>query len=271
MRLALETVVGILLGVALFVFAVVSSTDNYLMFFHVPSFLMVVGGTLAATMISFRGSSVVAALGELLRAIRPFEVSSRSLYAEVENIMRWAKIVKRKGMIGLEDEIGDEYARDPFLKFAGETLLTEYKGDELRRMLTNLAETTYDRNMTQSHILRTMGAFAPGFGMLGTVIGLIIMLDKMGSDPSELGRGLAFALITTLYGVLLAQFILKPAAEKARQKQEILRFRNLLLTEGFVMLAENKDYMLIQDMLNSFLDPSMHFSLVKGKPEQHDG
>ena len=113
-----------------------------------------------------------------------------------------------------------------------------------------------------------MASFAPAFGMVGTVIGLIIMLDKMGNDPSALGKGLAFALITTLYGVLLAQLLLRPAAEKVKQKQEVLRFRNLLITEGFVLLGENRDSILIQDMLNSFLDPDSHFSVIKKSAEK---
>jgi chemotaxis protein MotA len=78
-----------------------------------------------------------------------------------------------------------------------------------------------------------------------------------------LGKGLAFALITTLYGILIAQLLLKPASEKAKQKQEILRFRNLLVAEGLVMLGDNKDSGTIQDMMNSFLDPELHFSIIK--------
>jgi chemotaxis protein MotA len=262
-KIAIETVLGILLGVILFFSAIFFSTDNVLIFLHIPSFLMVAGGTLAATMISFRGRYVLAAFRELAGIFLPQDISPKTLYRHVESIMSWARILKSKGMIGLESEMNQTYTKDPFLKYAGEMLLTGYRGDELRKMLTNFTETTYERNMMQSHILRTMASFAPGFGMLGTVIGLIIMLDNLGSDPTELGKGLAFALITTLYGVFLAQFILKPAAEKVRQKQEILRFRNLLVTEGFVLLGENKDSMLIQDMLNSFLDPSLHFSILK--------
>lgn len=260
MKLAIESVIGVLLGIVLFAYAIVSSTDNYLMFFQLPSFMMVFGGTLAATMISFRGRYVLNAFKELLQIFTPQEISPQSLRAEVQNIMNWARIVKQKGILGLESEMEHAYLKDPFLKFAGEVIVTGYRGDELRKMLSNFAETTFERGMVHSHILRTMSGFAPGFGMLGTVIGLIIMLEKVGDDFTALSRGLAFALITTLYGVLLAQLIFKPAAEKAKQKQEILRYRNMLLTEGFVMLGENKDIILIQDMMNSFLDPSIHFS-----------
>lgn len=268
---AVETIIGLVAGFILFITAIVTTTDNYLMFLNFPSFLMVVGGTLAATMISFRGQYVIQAFRELLGIFIPMDIDQKSMQRQVESIMNWARILKQKGILGLQEEINQSYIKDPFLRYAGELLLTGYRGDELRKMLANYTETSYERNMIQSYILRTMGGFAPGFGMLGTVIGLIIMLDKLGNNPAELGRGLAFALITTLYGVLLAQFILKPASEKVRQKQEILRLRNLLVTEGFVLLSENKDTMLIQDMLNSFLEPEHHFSVLKKENvEEHE-
>ncbi len=260
--LALDTVVGIILGFALFFYAIFSSTSNYMMFLDLPSFLMVIGGTFAATMIAFRARYVLTSFKELFAILIPQNINPKTLYGEIENIINWARIAKQKGMKELETHIRSVKTKDPFIKYAGDLLITGYRGDELRSMLTNFTETTFERNMVSSYILKTMASFAPAFGMLGTVIGLIIMLEKMGDDPSQLGKGLAFALITTLYGILFAQLLLKPAAEKSKQKQEILRFRNLLVTEGLVMLGENKDSMTIQDMMNSFLDPEYHFSVI---------
>ncbi len=261
--IALDTVVGILLGFALFFYAIFSSTNNYQMFLDLSSFLMVVGGTFAATMIAFRARYVLISFKELFAILIPQNINPHTLYKEIENIIDWARIAKKNGIKELERHIRSSEITDEFIKYAGELLLTGYRGDELRTMLTNFTETTFERNMISSYILKTMAGFAPAFGMMGTVIGLIIMLEKMGNDPSQLGSGLAFALITTLYGILLAQLILKPAAEKSKQKQEILRFRNLLVTEGLVMLGENKDSMTIQDMMNSFLSPEFHFSVIR--------
>ncbi len=261
--LALDTVAGIVLGFALFFYAIFSSTTNFMMFINLPSFLMVVGGTFAATMISFRGLYVFRSLKELIAILLPQKINPETLYSEVENIINWARIAKKEGMKELERHIKSSHINDEFLKYGGELLITGYRGEELRTMLTNFVETTFERNMVSSYILRTMASYAPAFGMLGTVIGLIIMLEHLGGDPAGLGKGLAYALITTLYGILIAQLILKPASEKAKQKQEILRFRNLLVTEGLVMLGENKDSGTIQDMMNSFLAPELHFSIIK--------
>ncbi|MBL7935274.1 MAG: MotA/TolQ/ExbB proton channel family protein [Bacteroidia bacterium] len=259
--LSKDTLVGISLGIALFVYSIVSSTNNYLMFLHLPSLLMVLGGTIAATFISFKFEDVKFALKEFAGIFAPQKINPETLYKEVKNIIAWARIIKLEGLQGLEKELARVKISDPFIKYGGELIITGYRGDELRKMLTNFTETTYERNIIGSYVLKKMADFAPGFGMLGTVIGLIIMLDQLEGDPKGLGQGLAFALITTLYGVFIANLFFKPAAEKAKQKQETLRLRNLLVTEGFVLLGENKDSILIQDMLNSFMDSSYHFSV----------
>ncbi|MDD9907325.1 MAG: MotA/TolQ/ExbB proton channel family protein, partial [Rhodospirillaceae bacterium] len=150
---------------------------------------------------------------------------------------------------------------DPFLVFGVELLITGYDGQEVRDTLQNVTDNTYERNMVQLNILRSMGGTAPAFGMIGTLIGLIVMLDTMGSDPGALGAGLAVALNTTLYGVLLARLIFVPAANKLQQRQEILRFRHDSVVEGMALLAEKRSPRFIQDRMNSFLDPTIRFNI----------
>ena len=101
--------------------------------------------------------------------------------------------------------------------------------------------------------------------MIGTVVGLIIMLGKMGEDPTQLGPGLSIALITTLYGILLARLIFLPVASKVLQREQIVRFRNYLVAEGLALLADRKSPRYIQDKMNSYLDPAIHFNIDKMK------
>ncbi len=110
-----------------------------------------------------------------------------------------------------------------------------------------------------------MGAAAPAFGMIGTLVGLIVMLAAMGGDPTQLGAGLAVAMITTLYGVFFARLIFIPCATKIMQREQIVRFRNTLISEGLALLADNKSPRFIQDKMNSFLDPAIHFNIDKMK------
>ena len=93
--------------------------------------------------------------------------------------------------------------------------------------------------------------------MIGTLVGLIVMLQSLTANPDGVGDGLAVAMLTTLYGVLVARLVFIPAASKISQKEGIMRFRNFLITEGFAMLVEQKSPRFIQDKMNSYLDPSI--------------
>lgn len=174
-------------------------------------------------------------------------------------------LFRKKGLLALEAETKKVVRGDRFLKFGIDMVVSGYTGDEVRGILTNTIETTYGRNTVQVNILKNMGAAAPAFGMIGTLVGLIIMLDSMGGDPSSLGAGLAVALLTTLYGVLFARLILIPVADKVLQREQIVRFRNVLLAEGLALLADRRNPRFIQDKMNSYLDPAIHFNIDKMK------
>ena len=139
-------------------------------------------------------------------------------------------------------------------------VIAGYTGDEVRGILNTTIEATYGRNSVQAKILMDMGANAPAFGMIGTLVGLVIMLGNL-SDPEALGPSLSIALITTLYGVMFARLLFMPAGSKVQQREDIVRFRNYLVAEGLVLLADQKSPRFIQDKMNSFLDPALHFDI----------
>lgn len=262
--ISLSTVSGILLGFGLFVYAIVESTDQYLIFWSVSSLMLVLGGTVAATMISYEGRYVWKALGTLVQVIVPTKINPSVLYAEVEQIIGWGRVGARDGLPGLEEEFRKvEPSADPFLKHAIQLFLAGYQDENLRGKLDTTVNTAYEREIVQATILNTMANIAPGFGMIGTLVGLIIMLSQLDGGDSNLGLGLAVALITTLYGVIFAQLVFKPASRKAEQKLQILRFRNRLIVDGFMLLLKRANSFEIQDHLNSFLDPSVRFSSAK--------
>jgi chemotaxis protein MotA len=257
------TILGILVAAALFMFAIFVATDNYFVFFSGSSLLMVGGGTLAAAFISFEARYVLLALRMIGRILLSPTINRNLLKSEVGRIIRWGYTVQRAGLPALEAETAKLKRVDKFLAFGVDMVVSGYSGEEVREILTNTIETTFGRNTVQATILRTMGSTAPAFGMIGTLIGLVIMLGKMGSDPAALGAGLALALITTLYGILFARLIFLPAATKIQQREEIVRFRNYLVTEGLSLLADRRSPRYIQDRMNSFLDPAIHFNIDK--------
>jgi len=260
--MSLNTLIAFLLAFGLFVFAIVSSTDNYFIFVDFFSAVMVVGGTLAATFLGQEFRYVMLSLRAIFSMFAVYRTGRNILNEEVGRIIQWGYLAQQKGLIALEPEIAKTEG-DDFLSFGMENLLSGYTGEEMRETLNIAADKTFERNMVPANILKGMGATAPAFGMIGTLVGLIIMLASLGNDPSALGTGLAVALNTTLYGVIFARLILIPAASKLTQRQQIERFRHELITEGLVMLAERRSPRYIADRMNSFLDPSIRFDIDK--------
>ena len=261
--MSLGTILGFVVSLALFVGAIYLSTDDMLVFLNLPSFVIVAGGTLAATFVSFEARYVLLSLRMIYKIVFSPRIGRNLLKSEVGRVIRWGYTVQKSGLPALEAEAGKLKRTDRFLAFGVDMVVSGYSGEEVREILTTTIETTFGRNTVQAGILKSMGSVSPAFGMIGTLIGLIIMLQKMGADPTSLGPSLAIALITTLYGVLFARLIFIPAATKIQQREEIVRFRNYLVAEGLSLLAERRSPRYIQDKMNSYLDPAIHFSIDK--------
>lgn len=259
---SLWTLLGIIFGIGLFTTAIYRSTENYMIFVSINSAVMVLGGTLAATMIAYHGRYVIKTLISLVAIIFPYHLSPKKLNKDATLIIEWAKVNSKEGFKAVENIINSEKNKDPVITYAKDLISTGVKGDKLRPLMEDLIECILERQMIQANILQTMAGFAPGFGMVGTLIGLIIMLDNMGGDISSVGPGLALALLTTLYGVVFAQLIFKPSAEKVQQTVEILRHRNIIIMESMVLLSEGKTSFEIQDYINRFISPENWIDLA---------
>ena len=265
MGVSFSTILSLLIAFGMFLGAIIWETDHYVIFFSASSFIMVVGGTMAAAFVSYEPRYVILSLKLIGRILFTPKVGRDILKAEVGRMIRWAYVVQKGGPPALEKEAAKAVKGDKFMKFGVEMVVSGYSGDEVRDIMTNLIETTFGRNTVQVHILKFMAASSPAFGMIGTLIGLVIMLDKMGDDPTALGPGLALALITTLYGVMFARLVYIPASNKIMQREQIVRFRNYLVAEGLILMADRKSPRYIQDKMNSYLDPAIHFSIDKAR------
>lgn len=261
--MSFSTILGFLLGIGLFIGSIFLATDDFAVFADLPSAIMVLGGTLAATFIAYEPRYVLLAFKLVKSIIFAQKVGRGVLNAEVGRVIRWGYLLQKGGLPALEADAGKIKKQDKFLGFGVDLVIAGYSGAEVREILANSVETTFQRQTIPAEILRSMGSNAPAFGMIGTLIGLIIMLGKMGSDPSQLGPGMAVALITTLYGVLIPRLFFLPAASKIQQREEIVRFRNYLVAEGLALLADRKSPRYIQDKMNSYLDPALHFDIDK--------
>lgn len=268
MKISLSTIFGFLLGFGAFVFAVwdvMGSIAGIFIFANAAAIAVVLGGTIAATLISYEGRYVRKALGTLMRVFVPTSVNAASLFGTVEQVIKWGKVGARDGLLALESEFKQiETKEDPFLAHCIQLFLAGYEKENLKQKLNTFINKSYERNMVQATILNTMANISPGFGMIGTLVGLVAMLANLDpSDPSGLGASLSVALLTTLYGTIFAQLIFKPASRKAEQKEQIQKFKNQLIADGFLLLLSRANSVEIQDHLNSYLDPAIHFDVAK--------
>ena len=272
--MSIGTVAGFIAGLALFLLSIILETDNYGIFWSGTSLIMVIGGTLANAFISYQGVYVIAAMKDVFTIYGHAKVNRNILVDEVKNVLTWADIVGKKGIVGLDQHLKDHESDDHLVGYAIDIVLSGYKPDNVRELLTNTIESAFERATLRVKVLENMAATAPAFGMIGTLVGLVLMLSTMSGDPSNIGKGLAVALLTTLYGVLAARLIFQPAGTKVLHREEIVRMRNYILLELFVMLAEERRPRYIRDRLRSFLDPDLSHRLRSEEaaaPEASEG
>ena len=251
-------VLGAAFGLLLVLGSIVVSAHGFLAFFSLEGLMIVVGGVMAVAFMSFQASDVRQALGAIGTMFKGTPMAHEDLRGDTMNIMKWARLVRHKGMRELEATIGKSGIEDTFVKYGLNMAVSEYEPEDVRSMMETAADACYERDSIPVDILEAMASHAPAFGMVGTLVGMVTMLCHLDSDMSNIGSNLAVAFLATLYGVVSARMVYMPAASKLRQKVEKSRFRNQLITEGLVMLVSNKPPMYIQDRLNSFLRPENH-------------
>lgn len=258
--ISFATIIGTLFGFLLVLGAIAHGTSNYYSFLSAEGFLIVIGGSIANAFMSFQANYVVQAFFSIGAMIKKPIATREGLKSEILRLIRWAFLVHNKGLAGLEGEIGTKI-KEPLLRYGMELVVTGYSGAIIRSLMNTAVEAEYERRITPVIVLKNMASTAPAFGMVGTLVGMVIMLQNIQADMSQIGGGLAIALLATLYGVIFARLVCLPAADKLQQKEEIMRFRNFMMTEGLVLLAEKQTPRYMQDRLNSFLEPSIHFNL----------
>ena len=258
--MSMGTLVSFIAGTLVVLLSIITATDEPSAFIDVPSMIIVCGGTFVTLFISYEFKTAMEAIHLMGKAFNRHSDSENSLKDEIGRIVRWAYIIQKNGLQGLENEITDDLRKEsPFLSYGSDLVVTGYTGAEINQILDQMIEADVERNKTAIDALKKMGGDAPAFGMLGTLIGLVIMLGKMGGDPAAIGPSMAVALITTFYGIILARLIFIPLSTKVAARNDVTIFKNTMLKEGLVLLAERKSPRYIQDKINSFVDVKDQF------------
>ena len=263
--MSLSSLLGVVFGLLLILSAIAAATSNPLIYIEIPALLIVLGGTIAAAFMGYHSRDVMTGFQAIGWMLRKPKSTREGLNTEILRLIKWSYLVQQRGVMGLEGEISKVPTNDPILKYCIELVVSNHSPEELRTMMITAVESDFEHRTAAVQVLRNMGASAPSFGMIGTLVGLIAILNKLGSGakdlPAVVGSGMSLALVATLYGVFFARMVFIPAANKLMQKEETERFRNLMVVEGLIMLAEKKSPRFMQDRLNSFLEPINHFDI----------
>jgi chemotaxis protein MotA len=244
----IATVIGLVTGAGLILSAIIMGGSAG-MFVNVPGLMIVVGGTIAATLIKF---SLADVLGSMNIAMKTFFVKAVSPIAAIEQIIELATIARKEGLLGLD---GKEFD-DEFLAKGLGMMIDGVPPEQVQAVLSRELQYSTARHKKGQNIFKGMGSAAPAFGMVGTLIGLVQMLAAM-SDPSSIGPAMAVALLTTLYGAVLANLFALPLADKLdlRSKEEALS-RELTIA-GVAAIQRGDHPRLIEDQLKVFLAPKI--------------
>jgi len=254
----LSTIIGLITGVAMIIIAIIDSGGGVEIFTSGSAYLIVIGGTLAATFVNFPFKAVISAFKSATNVFTNQEIQETNLIDEIVDL---GKIKREKGVFGLEKAIKN--VQNTFLKNAIELSLG---GDKIERLESHLLlelKNSEKRDKNATEIFYQMGEYAPAFGMIGTVIGLIVMLGSGFSDVGvgssigdkyfELLRGMGLALKTTLYGIIISNLIFLPIAGKlARRSENKLESREMIV-EGALSIHQNDHPIKIREKLEAYI------------------
>ncbi|MGS2718792.1 flagellar motor protein PomA [Eionea flava] len=240
----LATLIGIIGAFALIAVTMILSGD-ITMFVNIPSLVIVFGGTFTAVMAKY-GLSQYLGFGKMIG--KSFKNSDANLGDLIDEIVALADEARKGGLLALE---GKEVSSD-FLSKGIQLLVDGHEPDVVRGILSKEKTEAEKRHKLGAGIFTNMAAMAPAMGMIGTLIGLVAMLANM-SDPKSIGPAMAVALLTTLYGAVLANAFCEPVADKLSLKAENdVRLKNLVI-DALLAIQNGQNPRVIDSMLRNYL------------------
>jgi len=244
----LATIIGIISGVTLVVLTIIMG-GSAAIFIHVPSMMVVFGGATAATLISFQLKEVLGVINVVRKAFFSEKTDNVAL---INQIVELSKKARKEGLLAIDKEVSQ--IEDPFLRSGMEMVVDGTEPELIRSIMETELSYLMERHKRGQEIFSAFGEYAPAFGMIGTLIGLIGMLQNL-NDPSQIGGGMAVALITTFYGALAANLVFIPLAGKLKNRSEEEVLIKEMIIEGVLSIQFGEHPNTIQRKLMNFLSP----------------
>lgn len=242
-----STPMGLIAGFGL-IFGTILMGDGWTTFIDPASLTIVVGGMMAALFVAFSADEMKTVPG-LLQAFLRFQPPVLS--ERVTELAELARVARREGLLALDRRLGA--IDDDLLRFGLEMAVDGVEPDEIDELMRAQIAEGAQRRKLLARVMDTGGTYAPAFGMIGTLIGLIQMLQNL-NDPSAIGPAMAVAMITTFYGALLANLVCLPIATKAKeQSREIVKAEELTRA-GVLGIVRGESPAMLEKRLNLFVE-----------------
>ena len=266
----LASIVGLVVGMVLIVFSIVFNETtfgldfaNMSAFIHFPSAIITFGGTITCLITMSKG------FGGFLNSLKSiglaFKVRNFDEEATIKQIIELSNIARKEGLLSLEEVAGS--IDDDFIK-KGILLIVDGTDPELvSGILQTELEAIEGRHSRIIQFWTDMAAMGPAWGMIGTLIGLINMLKSL-DDPSSIGPSMSVALITTLYGSLLANWLATPIATKLKDNSQKELTTKEVMVEGLLSIQAGENPRVIEEKLKSYLSPDDRKNIGEQEPER---
>ncbi len=248
-KLDILTPIGVIVGIIFVAFAIISSGGfgGFASFINVPSFLIVIGGLAAAMLVSFS----LAEVKQLWKVtMQSFRTEEHDVSRVVSTFVTLSDRARREGLLALEAEI--EQVDESFIKKGILLAVDGIEPDVITDIMNAEIAALEERHRKNRSLLEKAGEYAPAWGMIGTLIGLILMLKNL-NDPSTLGPNMAIALLTTLYGSLLSNLVFIPMASKLALRTEKEVFMKQIIIEGVIGVQSGQNPKILEEKLKVFL------------------
>ncbi len=262
-RMDVMTVVGIIVGFGFVAFGILIE-GPLSAFWNGAALLITLGGSFGALLISFRGQDIKSVLQVTKQVFVREDDDVRSLN---ERFFFLAQKARREGLLVLEDELDE--IDDNFFRGGLQMVIDGFEPENIRHILNTEISSMEARHELGYNIYRTWGTYSPAFGLLGTLIGLIMALGQL-DDPDSLGPAMAVALITTFYGVMFANLVFHPMATKLEIYSASEIRRKEAIIESLLALQSGINPRLLQEQLKAYLSPAEKKALERGSGRGKD-
>lgn len=239
--------IGLLAGFALILGAIFVGS-GWTKFLDPASLLVVIGGTAAAVTVSRSFTELRTVFAQIQDL---FTFSPPSLQRHVDQLSNFARIARREGVLALDQRLSE--VDNELLRFGLEMTVDGMDEEEIRGMIDQRIAERRKKRQLAPKVLSTAGTYSPAFGMIGTLVGLIQMLQNL-EDPSKIGAGMSTALVTTFYGAVMANLLFLPLSNRAKAQNKLQAKVDQVVREGTLAIARGESPRMIEQRLGHLVD-----------------